>query len=203
MSEFIINFTYKNPSSDFFASAGVYPSGKINPTYSLIAMRQKLQQNIEIINELIEHRTEIKSIHDAGNCNLSISLNAESTVGEKLLDKKIIRNSFENTTIEVPDPVETNQDRQRILSNLINTNNLCIVKENESELNGLEEPTYVEDKRNDNLILKKYEKLITKPDAIDDITIEEGSLEDSVERFVEDMIDEMNEDEIEMLDAHN
>lgn len=136
MQTFNINFTYASPSEDIEKVVGYNPDSSINIKFTLIGLRQLLQDNVDIINRLLENVDSITNIYS----NLDIGSNVSMTLAlapardatmvvEKLKEDNIIKdisadeeNSDSDTASEAlyasSSEDETNYDRLRKIKNL-------------------------------------------------------------------------------------
>jgi hypothetical protein len=163
--QYIINFTYKNPSLDFFSQTGTYPNGEIINEYTLRQMKNKLQENIDLIDKLIMHSSKIESIYSIDD-ELAVNLNCDASF---LLDEKVLRPVVEQKSIEMIDQEESNYERKKKVLNLINDTELVIFRNDEAYYDSNdEEEVVIHDPVNEKVICNRYLKLIKDIESDDD-----------------------------------
>ena len=170
MSElFCINFTYRSPHEDTETVMGFNSDGTVNVKYTLMALRDMLVHNTNIINKLIEKHDIITDIVPIGYGYVGVSTNypsiAQTLVELNVLAKKIDDLENEEAGIDefnFSDDEETNQERLNSVNNLINQNDTnCIFNNNDSETNSKSESDdIIDDEHNTNSILSKYINII-------------------------------------------
>jgi len=124
-----INFTYTNPHDDTKQNLGLYPDGDVNVIHTLKALKDKLLENISVIDNLIEKSDDITNIHPISNNDVAVWIKSDD-VKQELLDNQTIRQyqydiSSDNEMSESnssDSTDETHTDRLRMLNNVINTN---------------------------------------------------------------------------------
>lgn len=163
-----INLTYLSPYEDMEKSLGFNADGTINNKYTLLAMRELLENNLNVINNLITEADNITHITPVGYGIIEIKMNSAETT-KKLIDidiltiKPNIDSEYEDTTTDdwhIEEHNETNQDRLHMIANLVipnDTHNLFEIDiSSDSDSDNL-----IVDNKNTNSILGKYSNLLT------------------------------------------
>lgn len=128
--DYKINFTYKNPIDDILEQIRYSCDGKIDHELTLVAIRQKLAQNIRVIDSLL---SEKKNIEEMGITDPHICVRLPIALGKKLqTNKTLIQENESNTQsdsdedtdleYEAREPPETNYQRLSYINNLSHIN---------------------------------------------------------------------------------
>lgn len=120
-----INFSYKTPSSDIEDCTGLNSDGSVNIKYTLMTLRDKLMENVEILNKLLEKSDSVSGVYAVGYDTVAICINSKKEADD-MMNLKLIRDTkneieddeYENSTDDESDH-ETHSDRLRMMSNLI------------------------------------------------------------------------------------
>jgi len=117
-----INFTYKNPDDDFREATSLYENGDVNVKYTLTVMRDKLNENLQRVNKLIESSENIDGLlqdHEG------IIVWAKDGIREQLHKDGVIRGARQNpesdSSSEEEANNETHSERLRMINNILNT----------------------------------------------------------------------------------
>jgi hypothetical protein len=184
MSElFCINFTYKSPHEDTESVMGFNPDGSVNIKYTLMALRDMLVHNVNIMNKLIEKYDVITDIIPIGYGVVGISTNYPSVV-QTLVDNNILTKNPDDLEDEETimnelnflDDEETNQDRLNFINNLTNQNDATdatdIFGNNDNNKSGSdsgsESDDIIRDDKNTKSILNKYIDIINENNSVED-----------------------------------
>lgn len=180
---FVANLTYDSPDTDFVENIGTYPDGSINNEYTLLAMKKKIQDNLDIIDKLIENKNSIASVYaDSGHLNVDLK---SDSITDKLLEEKTIRVSDEKQNLEIYEEPETHNIRKKKIFNLINDSEIAILREDYNEISDTDEPQHViDDPKNEKIIRNKYAKLI-RTDTNDDSDDSEAYVSEEEEEICE------------------
>lgn len=161
-----LNLTYSSPHEDFANSLSVNPDGTVSAKHTLVLMKDMLIHNVKIIEDLIETSDHITNIIPIAYGTIEVNINTPH-VREELINKKIVTtqlptfdtdggNTLWNADLNETDDAsdeETNNDRLKMIYNLINQNEF----ENTEQNDDVEEETeIVADETNMNKILMKY-----------------------------------------------
>lgn len=163
-----INFTYQSPHEDVENCLGFNPDGSTNVKYVLNSLREKLMENVELIDTLLEKSEFINNLNVFGYNLVGVEI-PSPIERQSLLDKQILKiYSHEN---EEEDHInidnfsdseeETNNDRLNILNNLSNQNDSNMIFENHSDLDtDTEDNDIISDDKNTSEILDRYSNFI-------------------------------------------
>ena len=172
----IINFTYKCPNQDMDKCCGYNPDGSVNIKYTFTALRNLFLKNAEIMSRLIEKSDHITNIDIVDfNC-IQLELDCHDAVTTLFEDNILSRpeddvNSDDDTDEELEfsdTDTETNQDRYKMINNMVNQNSLQILSdESESDSDDDDDNDIVDNRNNVKNVLKKYGGMI-KNYKIDD-----------------------------------
>lgn len=171
-----INFNYNSPHEDVENCLGFNPDGSINIRYTLESLKNLLQENLQIVNELIDNVDEIQSVTPIGYNRVELVTNTNSLL-DKLLEKNIVtvvtNEEIEDQMDDLSDlnisDEETNNDRLNIINNLTNLNNaqiLSIEKNSDTEQES-DSDELIEDEKNATSIINKYSDFIQKSEDSD------------------------------------
>lgn len=175
-----INLTYSSPSEDMINLLGTNPDGTTNIKYTLTSMRNLLQQNINVLDNLLTEVNTITDITPIGFDMISINFTSD-TIQKQLLENNTIiisqindedldTNDEENYFNDDNNDSETNIDRLNMVRNLINLNdipnNLEIIPQNESDDEN-EDNDLLDDKPSIEAIVNKYNHIIADDSDLD------------------------------------
>jgi hypothetical protein len=159
---YCINLTYKSPNEDTEEVMHLNPDGTINVKCTLMALRDMLTQNANIINKLIEKFDIIVDIIPIGYGVVGISTNYP-TIAQSLVDINVLTKNYdeqENEEILVEDfnfsEEETNQDRLNSVTNLINQLDLDDISNHNLNSDSDSDSCIIKDDKNTRAILNKY-----------------------------------------------
>jgi len=119
-----INFTYKNPDYDFKDATSLYENGDVNVKYTLMVLRDKLNENLQRINKLIDVSENIDGLlqdHEG------VIVWAQDGIREQLHKDGVIRGASQNpesdsdSSSEEEVNHETHSERLRMINNMLNT----------------------------------------------------------------------------------
>lgn len=123
--QYLINFTYKSPDEDFLCHSGFNSNGSINIKYTLTAMRDKLLQNVEIIEKLLEKHDQISDLTSIGYGLIRIEIKDQNHI-ESLRDGGLIKNftdiqnENQDDSLDIfQEDIETNQERLSMITNFV------------------------------------------------------------------------------------
>jgi hypothetical protein len=177
-----INLTYKSPAQDLVQCAGYNPDGSINIRYTLIALRNMLRQNVEILSQLVDFADEIDDMSCLDlpivqhNSLINVQISSQLVI-DQLLEKCLVVNRANSEIFIMPteDSIETNNDRLNKIYNLTNdlepnllSNRMISSHFLSSESNSEAEDDLIGDIENRKLIIDKYQKLLDDDDDDDD-----------------------------------
>jgi len=159
-----INFTYSSPHDDFDACVGLNSDGSTNINYTLMALKNKLSENILLIDRLLEQSNLIAGMYTAGYDLVAIYTNSQND-SQTLLDTGLVR---ETVTINSDDAYdedeeltdqdeETHTDRLRMINNIVNVGNDKIDDDSDESSENSE---LMNDYESVGSILSKYQKII-------------------------------------------
>ena len=160
-NQYILNLSYKSPQDDFQEHLGINTDCTINIKYTLLSMRNMLQQNVEVLNKLIDNCQNINSIVPISN--LELLIDCETNVSEYLLNNNVLISTDIPQEQYTLDHNETNEQRLNLIYNLTNINesdgifSTSNLSDSDSEC---ESDELVSDKRNLNNLISKYDKII-------------------------------------------
>jgi hypothetical protein len=167
-----VNFSYSSPNNDIEECTGLNFDGSININYTLKSMRNKLMENVDLLNKLIENYSKsISGIYAAGYNDVAISVDSKKAIDE-MLKLKLIRttksefddidNAFglSDRSSDSESDEETHTSRLRMINNLVRTGESQNINSNSDSES--ESSDYIEDAENMMSILCKYNDLINK-----------------------------------------
>jgi len=117
-----LNLTYKNPVDDFQDSLSYYENGTINIKYTLVALRDKLGENIQRLDRLIEMADDVSCIMSDED-SIIICIDDEEKK-DQLQKEKIIRAMdppIEESESDSDPEYETHTERLRKANNLLSS----------------------------------------------------------------------------------
>jgi len=139
-STYNINLTYTSPTDDMESCMGINPDETINVSYTLIAMRNLLTENIERLNNLIEISSAITDLNINDADLITITLNDQDII-KYLKESSVIQVKQENNDVtnDDDDPMvasvrgeeeedfqsdneETHNDRLKKIQNMVKLN---------------------------------------------------------------------------------
>ena len=103
---------------------GLNPDGNINVKYTLMALRNKLMENVEMLNKLLEKTDYITGIFATDYDSVAICVSSQEEMDD-MLKNDLIRNEIIDEEPEEDDEIssesdnETHSDRLRMMKNLI------------------------------------------------------------------------------------
>jgi hypothetical protein len=167
-----INFTYKSPHEDVESVMGHNPDGSVNIKYTLLALRDLLTHNLNIVNKLLEKNDDIFDINPIGYGIVSIDANTitkESLLNANILIKQpnVLENEEILDDIYISDEEETNQNRLGIINNLVNLNDTHASNINTTD-SDTDSDDIIDDKINTRSIVDKYLNIINEKYSDDD-----------------------------------
>lgn len=162
-----INFTYESPYKDIEKYGGFYPDGSINVKYTLLAMRNLLQDNIDVINKLLDKSDNIVGIVPYDNGSVEIKTNSTEVL-ENFANDNIIKLVGASDIVPDYEISETNQDRLNMVNNMVSLNDILDLDTNDNSdssdgsSNGSENSAcnIIFDDNNLNLLIDKYKNSI-------------------------------------------
>jgi len=121
-----VNFTYSSPNNDIETCTGLNPDGGINIKYTLTSMRDKLMENVQLLNKLLEKSDHITGLYAAEYDAVAICISSEEEM-ENMFKNNLIRDakiddvseSENESDIGSESDNETHSDRLRMMKNLI------------------------------------------------------------------------------------
>lgn len=186
MDSLYINLTYRSPCEDLEDSIGFNPDGSINISYTIVSIRNLLEQNINILNELLSETENITNIILNNNGKIEIKLKSLVVI-QKLIDKDIIvknlyldENIIDN--IDSSDE-ESNNTRFEMINNLTSQNDSQYIfnRKSESEYSSdSSSDSIINDVTNQKSIIDKYKTFIS---SLSDSGDESKSDKDSDDEF--------------------
>lgn len=167
-----INFNYNSPHEDVENCLGFNTDGSINVQYTLASLKNLLQENLEIVDELIANVDDIQTITPIGYNRIEIVTDTDVLL-EKLLEKNIVCVRTNDEVEEIEDQMdelsdlnisedETNNDRLNIINNLTNRNNIQVFsndKNSDTEQDS-DSDELIADEKNATSIINKYSDFI-------------------------------------------
>lgn len=140
-----VNFTYQSPTDDIKDSICYNSNGDINIKCSLIVMRNKLMENIEILDLLIKKCNNITCLDVLDGELIKIKLSDNNYI-DKLLKDNILK-KCNGGYIDYSSNDETNEDRLQLMCNITNYHYDDLFEEsyNESINETSEESSYYSD----------------------------------------------------------
>lgn len=122
-----INFSYTSLYDEINNSMGLNADGSTNVKYSLTTLRNKLNENIEILDKLIDNVDNITNIYPVNTKSIAIWIESDQ-IKQDMLTSNVIReellhsdsNPVSDTDTDSSDD-ETNTGRLHMLHNIINT----------------------------------------------------------------------------------
>lgn len=158
-NSYCINFSYKNPADDFINSIGYNPDNSVNIKYTLLALQETLQKNIDIIENLIKYSDKIDEINSINYNLVSIKI-TDSDIKKELMEQNTIfdAETIENDIIDnLPISEETNEERLQMLRNITNNEMFDFFSDNQEE----EQNNFIKDGDNLKYIINKYTGLLS------------------------------------------
>jgi hypothetical protein len=193
-----INLTYSSPHEDIEKLSGLNSDGTTNVNFTLLSMKELLSRNLEVINNLITEANNITEITPIGYGIIEIKMKSLEIM-KKMIDADVIitkpphtddygDDDFSDTGTENfqidEDNIETNQQRLRMINNLINQSDLQNIfgdnsgNDSDSESNS-ESDELINDDKNINLILNKYSRILNNNKYMPNISDSSQSDSDS------------------------
>jgi len=175
-----MNLTYKSPNEDIENCTGMNPDGSVNAKFTLLSMRELLTKNIAVVNKLLENVENITDIIPVGYGLVETKINSQTILKNLIENGTLIKppeytdmNEFQIDDLEFSDGEETNQDRLNMVNNLVNQQdtqsdfgrNLDSDSDSDTESDDL-----IDDKKNTQSILDKYNRIINDAINSDDDT---------------------------------
>lgn len=172
-----INFTYKSPHEDVESVIGHNPDGSVNIKYTLLALRDLLAHNISIVNKLLDKNIDITDINPLGynivSINVSNQITKENLLNENILIKQpnVLEEEELLDDIYLSDEEETNQNRFKLINNLVNTKDINILNnDNDNTESDTDSDDLIDDIKNTKSIVDKYLNIINEKDSESDIS---------------------------------
>ncbi len=184
-----INFTYKSPHEDVETVMGHNPDGSVNVKYTLLALRDLLTYNLDIINKLLEKSSEISDINPLGYAIVGININNHATkenfLNANILVKQpdVLEEEELLNNIYLSDEEETNQNRLDMIKNLVNSNDINTFTNKSDTDSDTDSDDVIDDRKNTKSIIDKYLCIINEKDSEDDISENEYLSTEENEEF--------------------
>lgn len=119
-----INLTYSSPNHDIEDCMGLNPDGGVNVKYTLTSMRDKLAENVAVLNKLLEQTDDIAGLFSADRGAVAICISSPEAMdnmfkNDLIRDTKIVMSEEESNDESSEEDHETHTDRLRMMKNLI------------------------------------------------------------------------------------
>lgn len=119
-----INLTYSSPNHDIEDCMGLNPDGDVNVKYTLTSMRDKLAENVDVLNKLLEQTDNIAGLFSADRGAVAVCISSPEAMDSMfknnlIRDTKIVTSDDESNEESSKEDHETHTDRLRMMKNLI------------------------------------------------------------------------------------
>jgi len=161
-----LNLTYKSPYEDMEDSIGLNPDKTININFTLLSLKNKLLENINTIDKLLEHSDYIDNIILIDNDIIEIKIDDQITYNQLINNGILIENNYDSDTDSTDDftaenydfgsPRETNHDRLNTINNLVRQDNNYPDNSSDSDSNSSNSNEDITDDKNMIYITNKY-----------------------------------------------
>lgn len=126
-----LNLDYETPLRDIRRVCGYHTDGSVNVQFSLKALRNMLQENINKLDKLIEHQDQIRDIYWLED-KIGISFNSDS-IKEQMIHQNVLINEEDIEEPVFSDDEETNQQRYRMINNIVNQTQIPDILSSDSD----------------------------------------------------------------------
>lgn len=149
--QYFVNFDYESPNQDFENCLAYYVDGTINFKVTLLTLKNRLINNIAIIDNLLEECNSIEDFNHYNSDKIEIKLRSDESK-QKLLESGAI--SSDQQENQYYDEEETNIHRYNSINRLINRTDIgSDFEDSDTESNDYE---ILDDKKNLDSLISKY-----------------------------------------------
>jgi hypothetical protein len=158
-----INFTYSSPNEDIELCTGLNPDGNVNVKYTLTSMRDKLLENVQILNQLLEKSNHITGLFAMGYNSVAVCVSSREEMDDMIVNNLIRDAKLDSEEESEEDDIsdesdhETHSDRLRMMKNLIFSSESKHMSDSDEE--STDNDDFI-DAINMNELIHKYDDLI-------------------------------------------
>jgi len=178
MENLLVNFTYDSPHVDIELCAEFDSRGNIDIEKTLTKFKQRLEDNVELINKLLDYKTHIINICPINYGQVAIMTNSPQ-VSTQMIDAKLVSrytystdtdsdNEFDRVDIDPSELLHINNDGHHPLTTIEEIDEECPL------LSDTDNEDLIVDEKNMIELLDKYNKFIIADDDDDKDNTDEG-----------------------------